>query len=189
MSQRKEIKRLEKDAERRLEEEEREQAEIDEEAKGRAVQDFERVQAGLEAKLGAKGGREVVGRENGKMMVEEAVEDAKGTKRKFELDEDELMRIAREDRMKIRKAIDDEKVGPSLWMARKLLITKDQFEVSSPFFLGTLSYTVNGQKCISYETSETPASLPSLEPIISAPVILENTHFRSIPRRKGRQNW
>jgi nitric oxide synthase-interacting protein len=114
LAQRKEIKRLEKDAARKLEEQEREQVEVDEEAKVRAVEDFEKVQAGLEAKLGSKGGREVVGRVNGKIVVQEVVEEAKGTKRKFELDEDELIRIAREDRAMIRKAIDEEKVRSKL---------------------------------------------------------------------------
>jgi nitric oxide synthase-interacting protein len=76
----------------------------------RAVQDFERVQMGLEAKIG-KAGTKIVGREDGKIMVEEdAIEGKKGEKRKFELNEDELLRIAQEERNKARKTIDDEKV-------------------------------------------------------------------------------
>ena len=66
---------------------------------------------GLEAKVGAASGRKIVGREDGKIVVEEDVVEGKhGEKRKFELDEDELLRIAREERTKARKAIDDEKV-------------------------------------------------------------------------------
>lgn len=67
---------------------------------------------GLEAKVGGpSSGRKIVGREDGKIVVEEDVIDGKrGEKRKFELDEDELLRIAREERTKARKAIDDEKV-------------------------------------------------------------------------------
>ena len=74
---------------------------------------------GLEAKVG--GGRSIVGRENGKVVVEEDVQGGKrGEKRKFELDEDELLRIARDERTKARKAIDDEKASkttlPSFWV-------------------------------------------------------------------------
>jgi nitric oxide synthase-interacting protein len=105
---------------------EREVAETDEmtareeeETKQRAVEEFERVQMGLEAKLGS--GRNIVGRENGKVVVEEDLHGGKrGEKRKFELDEDELLRIAREERTKARRAIDEEKASkttlPSFWV-------------------------------------------------------------------------
>lgn len=76
----------------------------------RAVEDFERVQMGLEAK-GMAG--KIVGREGGKVTVEREVEGAdgkKGVKRKFEFDEEEVMRVAREERSKVRKALSDEKV-------------------------------------------------------------------------------
>jgi len=84
----------------------------DEEARQKAVEDFEKVQMGLEAKIGKD---KIARLENGNIIVEEGVkEDVKrGEKRKFELDEEELMRIAREDRGKARKAIEDEKVGCS----------------------------------------------------------------------------
>jgi len=73
------------------------------------VEEFERVQMGLEAKL----------RGSGKISTQEAKSVAeddeslgkRGEKRKFELDDDELVRIAREDRSKARKAIEDEKVA------------------------------------------------------------------------------
>lgn len=65
---------------------------------------------GLEAKVGGSG-KQIVGREGGKIVVEEEIAGSKrGEKRKFELDEDELLRIAREERTKARKAIDEEKV-------------------------------------------------------------------------------
>jgi nitric oxide synthase-interacting protein len=111
LAQRKEIKRLEKeDAKRKLEEEE-DRVRDDEEARQKAVEDFEKIQMGLEAKIGKD--YKVVGQENiGLAVDEDAKGDAKrGEKRKFELDEEELMRIAREDRGKARKAIEDEKVG------------------------------------------------------------------------------
>lgn len=119
LAQKKEIKRLEKSRERELSEAEELAAKDDDEAKQRAVNEFERVQMGLEAKVGP--GRNITGRENGRVMVEEDVPGEKrGEKRKFELDEDELLRIAREERTKARKAIDEEKAArttlPSFWV-------------------------------------------------------------------------
>jgi nitric oxide synthase-interacting protein len=119
LAQKKEIKRLEKARESKVAETEEMTAKEDEEARQRAVEEFERVQMGLEAKVG--GGRSIVGRENGKVVVEEDVQGGKrGEKRKFELDEDELLRIARDERTKARKAIDDEKASkttlPSFWV-------------------------------------------------------------------------
>jgi nitric oxide synthase-interacting protein len=118
LSQKKEIKRLEKTREREEKEGEEDRMRIEDEARERAIKEFERVQMGLEAKVGAKPRREIVGREGGKVVVEEEVEGGKrGEKRKFELDEDELLRIALDDRSKARKAIDDEKVGPRMFSA------------------------------------------------------------------------
>ncbi|KAE8454264.1 hypothetical protein EG329_005189 [Mollisiaceae sp. DMI_Dod_QoI] len=122
LSQKKEIKRLEK-AKERDEKEALQSRELEEaEARKRAVEDFEKIQMGLEAKLGAKSpGQKIVGRVDGKVVVEEEVIGSKkGEKRKFEIDEDELLRIAREERNKARKAIDDEKASkttlPSFWV-------------------------------------------------------------------------
>ena len=110
LSQKKEIKRLEKVKEKEDREAEDDQLREDNEVKERAVQEFEKIQMGLEAKVGAQG-KKIVGREDGKIVVEQDVVGGKrGEKRKFELDEDELLRIAREDRTKARKDIDAEKV-------------------------------------------------------------------------------
>jgi nitric oxide synthase-interacting protein len=119
LAQKKEIKRLEKAREREMTETEEMTAKEEEEARQRAVEEFERVQMGLEAKVG--GGRSIIGREKGKVVVEEDIQGSKrGEKRKFELDEDELLRIARDERTKARKAIDDEKASkatlPSFWV-------------------------------------------------------------------------
>lgn len=101
--------RLEKSKEQEDKQSEEDRIREETEAKERSVQEFERIQMGLEAKVGA--GKQIVGRENGKIVVEEELfEGKRGEKRKFELDEDELLRIAREDRTKARKALDDEKV-------------------------------------------------------------------------------
>lgn len=110
LSQKKEIKRLEKVREREEKEGEEDRNREEDEAKERAVQEFERIQMGLEAKVGGSG-KKIVGREEGKIVVEEEIAGSKrGEKRKFELDEEELLRIAREERIKARKAIDEEKV-------------------------------------------------------------------------------
>ena len=112
LSQKKEIKRLEKVRQREGKEAEEDRNQNEDEARDRAVQEFERVQMGLESKVGSAIGRKIVGREEGKNVVEEDVVGGKrGEKRKFELDEDELLRIAQEERTKARKAIDDEKVN------------------------------------------------------------------------------
>jgi nitric oxide synthase-interacting protein len=111
LSQKKEIKRLEKSREREEKEADEDRLKEEAEAKERAIQEFEKIQMGLEAKIGGGSSSKIVGREDGKIMVEEEVVGGKrGEKRKFELDEDELLRIAREERTKARKAIDDEKV-------------------------------------------------------------------------------
>jgi nitric oxide synthase-interacting protein len=111
LAQKKEIKRLEKAREKEDREAEEDREREEAEARERSVQEFERIQMGLEAKMGSSSSGKIVGREDGKILVEEDVVGAKrGEKRKFELDEDELLRIAREERTKARKAIDDEKV-------------------------------------------------------------------------------
>lgn len=111
LAQKKEIKRQEKVKEKEEKEAEEDQIREEVEAKDRAVKEFEKVQMGLEAKIGSGSGKNIVGREDGKVLVEEDVVGGKrGEKRKFELDEDELLRIAQEERTKARRAIDNEKV-------------------------------------------------------------------------------
>ncbi|KAJ4294161.1 hypothetical protein N0V90_007851 [Kalmusia sp. IMI 367209] len=123
LAQRKEIKRLEKASERRREEEEDQRAREDEEARQRAVAEFEAVQMGLQVKHGT--GSRVIGREDGKIFVEkedEAVNgEARGKKRKFEIDEEELKRIATEERSRAKFALDEERKAarghlPSFWV-------------------------------------------------------------------------
>jgi nitric oxide synthase-interacting protein len=123
LAQRKEIKRLEKVAEKLKEEEEEQKIREDEEARQRAIEEFEAVQMGLDAKLGA--GTKVIGRESGKVVVEKEDQgktgQSQGTKRKFEIDEEELKRIAMEERRRARLTIDEEKKAakghlPSFWV-------------------------------------------------------------------------
>ena len=121
LAQRKEIKRLEKEDERRRREEDENERERGEEEKGTAVKDFERVMMGLEG--GAK--KKINGGSVAK--DEKAVKEGRGVKRKFELDEDELLRNAKEERAKARKALDEEKVLHLLsvkYRYRTLLLNK-----------------------------------------------------------------
>lgn len=112
LAQKKEIKRLEKNKEKDDQDKNEDRMREEDEARERAVEEFEKVQMGLEGKTGGKGGK-IVGRGGGKILVEQEVNSEggkRGEKRKFELDEDELLRIAQDERSKARRAIDDEKV-------------------------------------------------------------------------------
>jgi nitric oxide synthase-interacting protein len=105
LAQRQEIKRYEKELDRKKQEEEESEILEDAQVQERAVREFELVQMGLSLeKPGTVGS--IVGREDGKIVVEERT----GEKRKFELDEVELMRIAREDREKAKKTLTEERV-------------------------------------------------------------------------------
>lgn len=135
LAQRKEMKRLEKVVERQKIEEDDERVRDDEQARLRAIEEFEAVQAGLEAKVGT--GSRVVGRQNGKIVVEQdhdpKIGDAKGAKRKFEIDEEELKRIASEDRTKAKRTLEDERKAakgqlPSFWVPGE---TPDQHHKSA----------------------------------------------------------
>ncbi|KAH7408711.1 zinc finger-containing protein [Phaeosphaeria sp. MPI-PUGE-AT-0046c] len=123
LAQRKEMKRLEKVRERQIIEDDDQRLRDDEMARLKAVEDFEAVQAGLEAKVGANS--RMVGRANGKIVVEQEhtpnARSEKGTKRKFEIDEEELKRIASADRSKAARTLEDERKAakghlPSFWV-------------------------------------------------------------------------
>ncbi|RSM02486.1 hypothetical protein CEP52_007937 [Fusarium oligoseptatum] len=117
LTQKKDIKRADKARAATEEEAAKLRALEDEQDRERAVADFELTQAGLDRK--SKGSvakpddatTDATSGENALALV--------GTKRKFELDQDELDRIAREDKVKARKALDDEKAAkptlPSFW--------------------------------------------------------------------------
>ncbi len=108
LAQGKEIKRLKKEDERRQKESEEADLERGAEEKERAVEQFEKTMMGLEG--GAK--QTDKGRGLPRSDTEEAARnEGRGVKRKFELDEDEMLKNAKEERAKARKALDDEKVG------------------------------------------------------------------------------
>jgi nitric oxide synthase-interacting protein len=112
LAQLKEIKRLERESKRHRIDEEEEIRKAEEEARVRAVDEFEKVQIGLEGKVGGRADKETVRREGGKVLIGDDSKggEPKGRKRKFELDEEELLRIAREERTKAKRTIQDEKV-------------------------------------------------------------------------------
>ena len=134
LTQLKEIKRMQTELDLQLKEEQEERAQEDEEAKQRAIRDFELLQMGLELRSSrnlhgpAPEQQKVVGYENGELVVEEVVREdgneSKSKKRKFELDEGELMRIAREERQKKKIEISEEKVRFTGRISHSLLTKK-----------------------------------------------------------------
>jgi nitric oxide synthase-interacting protein len=117
LTQKKEIKRLEKAREHEEREALEAQARADAEADSRALQEFEMTQAGLDPKTRASGDtRDGLKSQGGNS---DPVEQATGRKRKFEFDGDEASRIAVRERAKARKALDDENAAkptlPSFW--------------------------------------------------------------------------
>lgn len=123
LAQRKEMKRMEKINERQKLEDEDQKEREDEAARLRSIEEFEAVQMGLSVKMGT--GSRVVGREGDKIVVEQESEsrdgDMKGTKRKFEIDEEELKRIASQERSKVKRTLDEERKAskghlPSFWV-------------------------------------------------------------------------
>ncbi|KAI7332594.1 hypothetical protein KC315_g4585 [Hortaea werneckii] len=125
LAQNKELKRLKKEAEKRKLEDAKEKEVEDAEAQARALEEFERVQAGLSVRTGGKAGDRIVGRSDGKITIEQDLEGGnKGVKRKFEVDEDELVRLAKEGEHKNKKrepnASDAGTELPSFWVPSKI---------------------------------------------------------------------
>ena len=111
LAQGKEIKRIKKEDEQRQKVAQEEELERAAEEKQRAVEDFEKTMMGLEG--GEKKKSRAVGARLGKDEELERAE-GRGVKRKFELDEDEMLKNAKEERAKARKALDDEKVASAV---------------------------------------------------------------------------
>ncbi|MCJ1389192.1 hypothetical protein MMC18_002047 [Xylographa bjoerkii] len=155
LAQRKEIKRLEKEDERRRREEEEEARERGEEEREKAVEDFEKVMMGLEGGPLKKPTGQAVANE------EELAEGGRGVKRKFELDEEEMLKNVKEERMKARKALDNEKSAkpslPSFWVP-SLTPSSTNSRVAKRVKLHPFCPA-------SSETSPHPLSLKSLIPV------------------------
>ncbi|KAI1747130.1 hypothetical protein F4782DRAFT_535726 [Xylaria castorea] len=130
LAQKKEIKRLEKLKGQEDRDAHENQARLDAEAQERAVREFEMTQNGLDVRSrGAPSSKSTPihtptptseGRDGEGSSVVEGDRRGGVGKRKFEMDEDEVQRIAADDRAKARKAIDDEKAAqptlPSFWV-------------------------------------------------------------------------
>ena len=135
LSQRKEIKRLEKEFEKGLRETVEEDKERDAEERARAIDEFEKTMMGLEEK-------------SVRTAADGLDEDAdatqgRGVKRKRGLDEEEMLKNAREEKAKARKAIDDEKAAeprlPSFWVPSLTPSTKaDRKSAAAPTKLNPL---------------------------------------------------
>ncbi|EHA53851.1 hypothetical protein MGG_04663 [Pyricularia oryzae 70-15] len=134
LAQKKEIKRAEK-ALLSGEKEARDAKAIEElEAHERAVKEFELTQAGFDVQRksstapagggadggGGGGGGSEAPPSKAVALLEDGSASTQDRKRRFELDEDEVARIAAEDRAKARKTIDSEKAAkpklPSFWV-------------------------------------------------------------------------
>ncbi|KAH8668332.1 hypothetical protein BX600DRAFT_459732 [Xylariales sp. PMI_506] len=118
LAQKKEIKRLQKVLELEAKEKDEDAERRDAEARERAVREFERVQSGIGS--GAAEANGTAAHKGGNTnATSQAEEQSRPTKRKFEIDEEELLRIATQDRAKARKALDDEVAAkpklPSFW--------------------------------------------------------------------------
>ena len=115
LAQNKELKRLKKESERRVIEDREEKDFDDAEAQLRAVEEFENVQAGFNIQVGNKTGEDFRTSKGWKIEGE-----VKGTKRKFEVDEEELVRLANSEREKVKKIMSEEKSAkselPSFWV-------------------------------------------------------------------------
>ncbi|KAM0303540.1 hypothetical protein HYE67_003614 [Fusarium culmorum] len=120
LTQKKDIKRAQKARAVTEEEAAKLKAHEDEQEQARAIQDFELTQAGLDRKK-KKGNATETNDEKPNIKVDEpnALALVPATKRKFALDQDELDRIAQEDKIKARKSLNEEKAAkphlPSFW--------------------------------------------------------------------------
>lgn len=105
LAQRNEIKRLEKDELRRRKEEEDEEKARGEEEKEKSIEEFERVMMGMEGTA-----KKVANYFTSADKGETEAKGQRGLKRKFELDEDEMLKNAKAERAKARVDLDEEKV-------------------------------------------------------------------------------
>lgn len=119
LAQRQEIKRAEKVAEKRRAEEEEARQREEEEVREAAVRRFEMVQAGLEGSAARTG--TMKGSADTERTDKQGDTESKSRKRKFEIDEEELRRIAAEERARTKRVLDEERRAakshlPSFWV-------------------------------------------------------------------------
>lgn len=210
---------MQAELDRRMKEEEDERVRGEEEAKERAVKDFELLQMGLEIRsrnekelnpraIFGMGPPKVVGRENGKLILEEVVEESsegsletvedgdetkRGKKRKFELDEEELMRLAREERQRAKTILDSEKVLSPLSPHLPLPYIDRSPAVCSvypkaPLLLGSKSHPLRRGLRYPPKTTKTQPCLPRLGEKQNPQLQPQNTNCCPIRRRERRTN-
>lgn len=171
LAQKKELKRTEKIRKAAEEDTAKTKAAQDEEDQERAVKDFELTQAGFSS---AKR----------KQIAETAPEDeAAGTKRKFTLDEDEIERIARQDRTKARKAIEDEKVSiPSVhedFVSCILTVIGQQSH--STIILDAISHAIDrSQPCHHFKKAQDRSDMSCLCGIEYAYILFTKAHHSTL---------
>ncbi len=145
LAQKKDMKRAERNRRQAELDTARARAVHDDEDQRRAVRDFELTQAGL-----ASGTRAPAKPNEPSGAIKSDTLQITGGKRKFELDADELERIAKEDRTRARKAIEYEKVQnystPSCKPTHNRLTGKIQAKKSSLPSFWTPSLTPDATK-------------------------------------------
>ncbi|KAL9599265.1 MAG: hypothetical protein Q9219_003967 [cf. Caloplaca sp. 3 TL-2023] len=179
LAQRTEIQRWEKEEGRRRKEDgEREREKVEEERE-RSVRDFEKTMMGLEGGTVGGGGRGSKRKgETGvtEMNGKDNQEEGRGVKRKFELDEAEILRNAREERAKARKAIDDEQVSSSPFPTTSTIHTLTKLQSSKPtlpsFWLPSLTPST-GTKTGTTSQKSTPIC-PASTPTSAHPLSLKS---------------
>ncbi|GKT53586.1 RING finger domain-containing protein [Colletotrichum tofieldiae] len=120
LAQKKEIKRLERARDKAEQEILEAQVRQDADAQERAIKEFEKIQAGFNtSSVAVPSSSGLASKEDVTTGADADSVTRQGTKRKFILDQDELERIAKEDRTKAQKSIDEEKASkeklPSFW--------------------------------------------------------------------------
>ncbi|KAK2032787.1 RING finger domain-containing protein [Colletotrichum zoysiae] len=121
LAQKKEIKRLERAREKAEQEILDAQARQDVEAQERAIKEFEKIQAGFSpsASVLVSSSSGLASKDDSAPRTDNNSTAMQGTKRKFILDQEEVERIAKEDRTKAQKSINEEKASkeklPSFW--------------------------------------------------------------------------
>ena len=178
LAQRKEIKRLER--ERDAEEKEREQGEgrLMEEARERELREFEMVSMGLEE----RDRKRKIGEDEGGGDEADEVEKLRAKRRKgFELDEKELERVARSERDKVRRKMEEEKVQPSnthclsswdlcgsqIYDCVKLMLTSISgaiVEIPTPILLDPVPNSFDSRWKASFQTRKAGTHMSSILP-------------------------
>lgn len=168
LAQRKEIKRLEKEREIAKQERDEDQDRLAAEARDRELKEFEMVSMGLEEKkmkrkreLEENGGGRDKAERNGDASIE-SMELKKRRKEGFELDEEGMRKIAMEEREKMMKRIEKEKVYVVCTFVHFECtdgILGGIIEISTSIILGTI---INTFRCREWRGCQTGKTQPDM---------------------------